>query len=78
MVAKDSDIVCHNCLHPNSSSSVMCTRCGETFSVKQGRPNKATTLSDVSVEFDSTVELPTGWDTSIESVNLNEGLLSLK
>ena len=79
VVAKDSDIICHNCLYPNSSSSIMCTRCGETFSVKQGRPNKATTLSvasDISVAFDSTVELPTVWDTSIESVNLSEGLLT--
>ena len=79
VVAKDSDIVCHNCLYPNSSSSIMCTRCGETFSVKRGRTNKSTTLSaasDISVAFDSTVELPTAWNTSIESVNLSESLLT--
>ena len=40
---------------------------------------KATTLSvasDIGVAFDSTVELHTVRDTSIESVNLSEGLLT--
>ena len=51
--------------------------CGEPLSIKRSRNTKATsTASDINVVFSPSVELPTKWDTSLESVNLSEELLA--
>ena len=69
--------ICQNCLQPNSFATTICTRCGEPLGVKRSRNNKATSASsDVNVVFIPSIELPSQWDTSQESINLSEELLA--
>ena len=69
--------ICQNCLQPNSFGTTVCTRCGEPIAVKRSRNNKATSASsDVNVLFNPSIELPSEWDTSQESINLSEELLA--
>ena len=69
--------ICQNCLQPNCFTSTMCTRCGEPLSIKRSRSTRPTsTGSNVEVVFNPSVELPTEWDTSPESVNISEDLLT--